>query len=99
MAMNEIERREDALFKHVADLIEQSRQHVKKAVDTAIVYTYYGIGKYIVEDEQEGKKYAQYGKSVLQRLSDKLTIQFGNGWSIDTLEKANLKNFLLVKQL
>lgn len=45
MAMNEIERREDALFKHVADLIEQSRQHVKKAVDTAMVYTYYGIGK------------------------------------------------------
>lgn len=52
-----------------------------------------------MEDEQEGKKYAQYGKSVLQRLSDKLTILFGNGWSIDTLEKANLKNFLLVKQL
>jgi len=86
--MNEIERREDALFKHVADLIEQSRQHIKKAVDTTMVYTYYGIGKYIVEDEQEGKKYAQYGKSVLQRLSDKLTIQFGNGWSVDTLEKA-----------
>lgn len=86
--MNEIERREDALFKHVTDLIEQSRQHVKKAVDTTMVYTYYGIGKYIVEDEQEGKKYAQYGKSVLQRLSDKLTIQFGNGWSVDTLEKA-----------
>lgn len=38
MAMNEIERREDALFKHVADLIEQSRQHVKKAVDTVMVY-------------------------------------------------------------
>lgn len=38
MAMNEIERREDALFKHVADLIEHSRQYVKKAVDTAMVY-------------------------------------------------------------
>ncbi len=43
--MNEIEKREDALYKHVADLIEQSRQHVKRAIDAAMVYTYYGIRK------------------------------------------------------
>lgn len=92
--MNEIEKREDALFLHVASLIEQSRQHVKKAIDTAMVYTYYGIGKYIVEDEQSGKMYAQYGRSVLLHLSDKLTMKFGKGWSVDTLEKSR-KFYLL----
>lgn len=86
--MNEIEKREDALFLHVASLIEQSRQHVKKAIDTAMVYTYYGIGKYIVEDEQSGKDRAKYGKRVLINLSTRLTEKFGEGWSVETLDKS-----------
>ena len=32
---------EDALFKQVSALIEESRKHVAKAVNTAMVYTYY----------------------------------------------------------
>lgn len=86
--MNEIEKREDALFLHVASLIEQSRQHVRKAIDTAMVYTYYGIGKYIVEDEQSGKDRAKYGKQVLINLSVRLTEKFGEGWSVETLDKS-----------
>lgn len=85
--MNEIEKREDTLFKHVAELIEQSRQHVKKAVDTTMVYTYYGIGKYIVEYELQDKDRAEYGRKVIENLSVKLTEKFGKGWSVATLKK------------
>lgn len=87
---NEIQKREDILFKHVSELIEQSRQHVKKAVNTSMVYTYYGIGKYIVEDEQQGSERAQYGKQILINLSSRLTDKFGEGWSVDTLEKTRM---------
>lgn len=91
---DEIEKREDTLFKHVAELIELSRQHVKKAVDTTMVYTYYGIGKYIVEDELQDKDRAEYGRKVIENLSVKLTEKFGKGWSVATLK--NCRQFYSV---
>ena len=45
---------EDELFTRVSVLIEESRKNIVKAVNTAMVYTYYGVGQYIVEYEQEG---------------------------------------------
>lgn len=73
------------LFAHVSDLIEEARNKVKTAVNTAMVYTYYEIGRYIVEDEQNGQQRAGYRKSVLKELSAKLTNRFGRGWSVETL--------------
>lgn len=78
---------EDALFKQVSTLIEESRKHVAKAVNTAMVYTYYGVGQYIVDYEQGGNYRAAYGKGVLARLSAKLTNKYGRGWSVETLTK------------
>ncbi len=78
---------EDRLFEVVSDLIDESRKQVAKAVSTVMVYTYYGVGRYIVEYEQGGKARAEYGKGVLKRLSERLTDKFGAGWSVDTLEK------------
>ena len=78
---------EDELFTRVSVLIEESRKNIVKAVNMAMVYTYYGVGQYIVEYEQEGKQRAEYGKGVLKRLSERLTDKYGKGWSVDTLEK------------
>ncbi len=75
------------LFNQVSGLIEQARSYVKTSVNTAEIYTKYYIGKYIVESEQNGNARAQYGKEVLKELSQKLTNRFGEGWSVDTLEK------------
>ncbi len=86
--MNEITKREDTLFENISRLIEDARKHVKATVNTAMVYTYYGIGKYIVEDEQQGEKRAAYGKAVLKNLSMRLTNKYGKGWSIATLKNA-----------
>ena len=85
---------EDKLFEHISSLIEESRRHIAKAVNTAMVYTYYGVGQYIVEFEQNGDYRAAYGKGVLNRLSTKLTGLFGKGWSVDTLE--NCRKFFQV---
>ena len=50
--------------------------------------TYYSLGKWIVEVQQEGQERAQYGKKVIKALSDHLTEKFGRGFS-----KANLEFF------
>lgn len=78
----------DALFERISALIEKSRKEVATAVNIAEVYTKYEIGRYIVEDEQEGKARAAYGKQVLPILSQKLTDKFGSGWSLETLKSA-----------
>lgn len=78
---------EDELFARVTSLIEESRRQVAKTINTAMVYTYYGVGQYIIEFEQGGNARAEYGKGVLKRLSERLTDRYGNGWSVETLKK------------
>ena len=56
--------RTDALFERVSTLIEQARQRVLTSVNLAEVYTKYEIGRYIVEEEQQGNARAEYGKQM-----------------------------------
>ena len=85
---NEIQEtaRIDALFEKVSALINQARKQVATTINVAEVYTKYHIGLYIVEDEQQGKARAEYGKQVLKTLSNRLSARFGNGWSEETLK-------------
>ena len=83
----------DALFERISGLIDQARNRVKTAIDTTMVYTYYGIGHYIVEDEQQGEQRAQYGQAILKTLSVKLTNKYGDGWSLPHLK--NIRQFYL----
>jgi hypothetical protein len=75
------------LFGKVAELIERARQQVVTAVNLAMVYTYFEIGRAIVDDEQQGKERAQYGKATLKTLSKKLTERFGKGFSVENLDR------------
>ncbi len=84
--MNDIQLRENALFERISSLIDLAHKRVKTTIDTTMVYTYYGVGQYIVEDEQQGERRAQYGQAVLKNLSARLTNKYGEGWSVDTLE-------------
>lgn len=73
------------LFKKISPIIEESRGYVATAVKLAEVYSKYQIGKYIVEEEQQGKQRAEYGKQVLKGLSIRLTEAYGDGWSVEQL--------------
>ena len=75
-----------SLPERVIALIEEARRKIASVANVALVYTYYEIGRMIVEDEQGGKERAAYGDKTLAELSEKLTVRFGKGWSI-----ANLK--------
>jgi predicted nuclease of restriction endonuclease-like (RecB) superfamily len=75
------------LFSKIAELIEMARQKAATAVNLAMVYTYFEIGKMIVEDEQQGKTRAGYGKQVLKDLSKRLTEKFGQGFSVESLDR------------
>lgn len=85
--MDAIKKREDTLFERISALIEEARKRIVTTVNIAEVYTKYGIGQYIVEDEQQGEQRAKYGKAVLKNLSIRLTDKYGEGWSVETLDK------------
>ncbi len=83
-----------SLAERVIALIEGARQRVAQVANIAQVYTNYEIGRQIVEEEQGGKRRADYGKQVLIDLSQKLTARFGRGWSAENLRK--MRTFFLM---
>ena len=83
-----IETRAEQLAKRIEALVVDARKKIASTVNVAMVYTYFEVGRYIVEDEQDGKTRAEYGKGILKGVSARLTANLGKGWSVDTLEKA-----------
>ena len=53
---------------------------VYQSVNTEMLSLYWNIGKAIMEIQQ-GDERASYGDSVLDKLSQKLTNEFGKGFS------------------
>lgn len=75
-------------------LISEAQQHVVRSVNTAMVITYWEIGRRIVEEEQNGSNRAEYGKYLIESLAKALTADFGKGFSVPNLR--NFRQFYLV---
>lgn len=73
-------------FEDVSAVLSRAQERVKTAVNLAMVYAYYEIGRLIVEEEQHGQDRAAYGTQLLKKLSAYLTIKFGKGYSPDNLK-------------
>ena len=78
----------------IVDLLQSARTKVVRSVNQTMVITYFEIGKMIVEEEQEGKERASYGKEILKELSIVLSKEFGKGFSVTNLKQ--MRNFYMV---
>lgn len=65
----------------IADLLETARRASARAVNAIMTATYWEIGRRIIEFEQKGEQRAEYGATVLAKLSADLTTKFGRGFS------------------
>ena len=68
------------IFYNIKDLVINSRNKVYQTVNTEMLSLYWNIGKAIMEIQQ-GDERASYGDAVLDKLSQKLTNEFGKGFS------------------
>ena len=68
------------LFFDVKTLIEQSRERVAAMFNEEISLLYWYVGQRINTYILAGNR-AEYGKQVLQNLSEQLTAEYGKGWS------------------
>lgn len=76
----------DSLFDNIKDMVINSRNRVYSAVNTEMLNLYWNIGKVIMEIQQ-GDERAAYGDAVLEKLSQRLTNEFGKGFSIINLRR------------
>ncbi len=81
------------LFQSIKQLIEETRKRVVRNINAEMVLTNFEIGRRIVDEDQKGKSKADYAGQVLQQLSERLTKEFGKGYSIDNLE--NFRRFYM----
>jgi predicted nuclease of restriction endonuclease-like (RecB) superfamily len=83
-------RREEELFKRVAEIIEAARGHIARSVNSAMVHAYWLIGREIVEVEQHGKERAGYGDELINHLAQRLATRYGKGFGPRTLRRVRL---------
>ncbi len=77
----------DAMLSSVANLLEEARRASARAVNSIMTATYWEIGRRIVEFEQGGEIRAEYGTSLLKRLSQDLSSRFGRGFSRQNVQQ------------
>ena len=81
-------------YKEVVELLNNARNKVKRSVDSIMTYTYYEVGRRIVEEEQKGEKRAEYGKQLVENLSKILTKEFGKVFSFTNLTQ--MRKFYII---
>ncbi len=92
--MTKIKKNSDLdFYNKIVELLKNARNKVVQTVNTTMVYTYFEIGRIIVEEEQKGKERAEYGKKILKELSQKLLKDFGKGFSETNLKQ--MRQFFL----
>lgn len=85
-----MDKQPDLLLTELCTLIKEARRQVVHSINTAMVITYWEIGKRIVEEEQDGNERATYGKFLLKRLAKDLTVEFGKGFDESNLRYMRL---------
>ena len=75
------------LYIDISNVLNEKRKQAYIAVSQSMLQAYWQIGKIIIEEEQNGELRSEHGKNVLQKLSDKLTAEFGKGFSVRTLQQ------------
>ena len=72
----------------IREILAYARASALKSVNAVMVSSYWEIGREIVEEEQRGEPRADYGSKLIKQLSNRLTADFGRGFSV-----ANLRLF------
>ena len=85
----------------LGSIIEQAKSVACRAVDVALVYRNWLLGKRIAEEELRGAGRAEYGKAQLAALADELTDKYGPGFDFGSLYKylAFFKRFKILDSL
>jgi len=80
----------ESIFGDVSKIIEAARRSAVRSVNTVMTAAYWLIGHRIVEFEQAGRRRAEYGTALIERLTTDLTQRFGRGFSRQNIQQMRL---------
>ncbi len=75
----------ESIYSEVRNIVEHTRDNVYKSINFNMVLAYWNIGRIIVEEEQKGSNRAEYGTYLLKLLAERLTDEFGRGFTLTNL--------------
>ena len=78
----------------IVEVVEKGKEQLAISINQTIKSTYWNVGRYIVEFEQQGNTRAKYGTSLLSRLAKILRAKVGRGYSRPNLN--NMRKFYLL---
>lgn len=81
-----IEQISDSIYNGVSSIINDARQKIVVYVNSQANLMFWQIGKYIV-DELKYETYSAYGDKILATVSQRLTEQYGKGYSYSALTR------------
>lgn len=81
------------IYEQVRQILIEGRNRSWQAINSAMLKTYWSVGKTIVENEQFGESRAEYGKKLIEELSGRLQKEFGKGFDRSNLW--NIRKFYL----
>ena len=74
-----------SLYADIKSVLEEARNKVYSAANSAMVLAYWNIGKLLFEASGENERSA-YGKNLLETISAQLTTEFGKGFNVRNLQ-------------
>lgn len=74
------------LVQDARQIIETAQKNAVRSVNFCRVQMYWNLGKRIFEEEQHGKKRADYGAYIVKSLAERLEAEYGSGFSRRQLE-------------
>jgi predicted nuclease of restriction endonuclease-like (RecB) superfamily len=74
---------ENTVYNNIRTVLVTARQKVYSAINFAMVEAYWEVGRQI---EQAVGDRAEYGKGLLQDISQKLSVEFGKGFTVRNLQ-------------
>lgn len=84
---------EDALYSDLSRLVGSARETITRTVNSTLAMLHWEIGARIRE-EVLGLERAEYGQRVIAQIADRLTTEYGRGWS-----RRNLQSMVRVAEL
>lgn len=86
---------DDAQFiSDIKAIVYTAKQKAYQAADLFQVAANWLVGRRIVEQEQNGRERAEYGKRIIELASEALTAEYGKGYSLTQIK--NFKKFYLL---
>lgn len=89
---NHIECNREETYRSIRGYVINAQNKVKSSVNYAMVNAYWEIGEQIYRACGENER-AEYGKQLLEFVSNKLTAEFGKGFTVRNLR--NMRQFYL----